>query len=254
MRILKYLFAAILVAEFACANPTFYGLNQTTSGSTPAPTPDIQDVRFEEGSGTSAAGTVGAGFGTTIPSFTPNVWGRGSGSYGVTLAGSGAYMQSTPSLGGVSKMSLIVWMALANTSGFTTIIKSAGSFNQSGWEVNTSTGGTVIGARVWDSVGGQHCGEYITGLTPVTTLYCFGIVLDNSTSAGAVKWYVNGVAQSTTNYGSTHAVASTFVDNVIYVSQVGTSPITYLDHWQLFSGELSAAQFLAAYNDSLQPK
>jgi hypothetical protein len=246
-------------------DPALMGQHQAAAagGGGSAATPDIVWYRFD-GSGTnlpdsSTGGTAGA----TLADSAARV----SGSPANAIQGNGTSYQAR-STGqvtyGTNIITVVFWLKRANASGDAFYLMNDGSFaNQSlgaFWIKPESSGGQTLRAAVFGNSGYlvQHIADAYDG-----GWHHFSIVIDNSTTAGAMTWYKDGSA-----YGGTITTETNSKDASWEIGQNGTQRLAVFEAWpnvsfalsgteladlRIYSGAMAAADVTAIYNAALHP-
>jgi Concanavalin A-like lectin/glucanases superfamily len=149
---------------------------------------------------------------------------------------------------GASKITVSFWAQSTNWLSGTNQV-----FANSNW---AASGGFYIQNQngffePWVVQGGGQRAEYIdTSTWTNNTWYHIVCVLDNSTSTGDIKIYVNGVEQTTTTNVSSKSGTGNFAANTLLVGAeaAGNSVLSgKIDDFRIYNSELTAGDITAIY-------
>ena len=182
-----------------------------TIAANSSPVPDIQWYRFVDGGGTYVTahkGVAGTSDGTWIA-------GPSAGSHGMSFDGAGQEGASVNTIGpGTNKISVSFWAKFNDTSTTQVALESSVNYNgsPSTWVFYVDAGTLNFG------LGGNTSGVRLETITAPATgsWHNYLCVYDNSTSAGDLIVYQDGVLQSTTLTTSTHSGSGNLIAYTLY--------------------------------------
>ncbi len=183
---------------------------------------------------------------------------RGKIGQALSFDGTDDYVKTTPVTIGSSIASVAFWLnwnAYANDDDFAMELGPSATGNDKTFYIdpNGATAAGRVELTIQDSGGGAGTSYLVKSFTRPSAgqWHHWVIILDNSTVAGDITAYIDGVAQSMTADMSTKAGSGNFkVDNLNFMSRNGSAVFGAgsLDDVRIYNRALSATEILQLYN------
>ena len=219
-------------------------LGSYTAAAVAAPTPDILWWQMTNGSGTTVTASVGANGSFDGP------WVASGNDYALNFDATSRALTVSAVTPSTNCVTICVWVSLRNTNTTMIIAESSVQYwsTTDAWDISVQpTGELYIGST---GTTGERS-EYYPGI-PTSTWTHLAAVIDHKTATGDCKLYVNGSEVTANSINpNTKSGTANFASQVIYVGARNSSTLrldALLDDFRVYSGELSAAQIQAIYN------
>ena len=223
-----------------------------TGSSSLSPTPDILWWKFTDGSGVNITSAIGEG-GTNSGTWVTGKSGTG---YGLDYNGTNQKSGSSNSIAYNTNIITMTWWMNARTTNATQIV--IGSSTNENFFAYTFEFYILSTSRIEVDLHGNNTAGALWriescafGMT-TNAWHHWAVVLDNSTSNGDIKIYIDGSERSTTIDENDKGSAANLASKVLYVGARGFGSSyanIQVDDLRVFSGELSAASIVAIMND-----
>lgn len=230
---MKALFLFLLLANSVIGQESFYHLTRFDEPSVTAtnPIPDLVWIKFPDGSGTTVTAAVG-------PNGTADgVWTNGPSSIGaMQFNGSTQELISNSTIDPATNIvTLTFWLKYFS-----------GTYC---FALGTGASADTLLAVYSSGINGYSYGttglrREQTGALATDTWYHIGVVFDNSTSAGDVKIYTNGVASTLDILSNTKTGTANFAAGTFYIAQSSAAAFRLsgiMADVRLYSGDRSAS-------------
>lgn len=243
------LIALVLCASLDAADRRTIMRGYRAAGAA-SPVPDIAWWKFSENSGTNVADSSSRGT-NNLTLFSASMWGAGKTGTGIKGNGSSWYAYTSNTLNAAAnKVTVAFWINSSSWSGTEIITElSANAAANNNSFLIYDDGGSVFHGFI-TSTGFR---EETSGLPSTSAWHHYAVVLDNSTNTGDVKTYLDASLQSETVNSNSKSANGNYAVFTFYVfARAGTSFFSNnatIDDLRIYSGELSAGDVTAVYND-----
>lgn len=220
------------------------------ASSTQPDNPLILHYVFSEGSGTSIADTSGNGYNGTLNGATW-VTGKSGSGFALQFDGSNDYAQTATITFGANIITICAWVywdAFSDNNDLLLELSPVTDSNDNTFFINpnSSSPASVVHPRIQSGSGGTALwrGETFTRWSPTTWTH-LAFVLDNSTTAGDIKVYIDGVLTGTTIEINTKDQTGDFKTDVLNImSRNGANLFAAgrVDDLRIYNGELTSTE------------